>query len=65
MPNARKKNYTQDKLDKKLELANEGIEEYLDKLDRGRNGERCAAGAGGQSGPVEQINGTERAEGPV
>jgi transposase len=32
--NARKKNYTEDKLNKKLELANEGIEEYLDKLDR-------------------------------
>lgn len=32
--NARKKNYTEDKLNKKLELANAGIEEYLDKLDR-------------------------------
>lgn len=32
--NARKKNYTEDKLNKKLEIANEGIEEYLDKLDR-------------------------------
>ncbi|MDZ7910564.1 MAG: IS1182 family transposase [Rhodococcus sp. (in: high G+C Gram-positive bacteria)] len=32
--NARKKNYTEDKLNKKLELANEGIEEYLNKLDR-------------------------------
>jgi transposase len=32
--NARKKNYTEDKLNKKLQLANEGIEEYLDKLDR-------------------------------
>ena len=32
--NARKKNYTEDKLNKKLELANGGIEEYLDKLDR-------------------------------
>ena len=31
--NARKKNYTEDKLKKKLELANEGIEDYLDKLD--------------------------------
>ncbi len=32
--NARKKNYTEDKLNKKLELANEGIGEYLDRLDR-------------------------------
>lgn len=32
--NARKKNYTEDKLKKKLELANEGIGEYLDKLDK-------------------------------
>ena len=32
--NARKKNYTEDKIKKKLELANQGIEEYLDKLDR-------------------------------
>lgn len=32
--NARKKNYTEDKLNKKLELAGVGFEEYLDKLDR-------------------------------
>lgn len=32
--NARKKNYTEDKLKKKLELANQGIEEYLEKLDK-------------------------------
>lgn len=32
--NARKKNYTEDKLKKKLEMADQGIEEYLGKLDR-------------------------------